>query len=68
MKFIFTHNKIKEEKINKNMVLGITKSNIGLFNPISWTLEEFLKNHDRKEINNSYATAEELQDGRIILK
>ena len=70
MKFIFVHKrKIKpSEKLYSNIVLGIKKSNMGVYAPIAWTLEEFLKKHSRQDISRCYAYNVELMDGRNIFK
>lgn len=72
MKYIFVHKrKIKDnnqEILRSNIVLGIEKSNMGVYAPIAWTLEEFLKKHSRKDISRCYAYGIELADGRNIFK
>lgn len=72
MEFIFVHKrKIRDENqetLRSNVVLGIEKSNMGVYAPISWTLEEFLKKHSRKDISRCYAYNVELMDGRNIFK
>lgn len=73
MEFIFVHKRkiIKDgnqETLRSNVVLGIEKSNMGVYAPIAWTLEEFLKNHSRKDILRCYGYNIELGDGKNIFK
>lgn len=52
LKIIFTdYDGIVKEETKHNIIVGVEYSNMGSFAVIEWTLEEFLINHSKKDID-----------------